>query len=320
MENILLINNKTFFERNNIVTIDNIYDIPNESCILFIGSHEKSTEDINKKLEMYFERIDQHPYSQNRYVIIVGKTDQSFEKTMIPPNVVKIFMNNINENNEVLHFLPMGRDFRSINSFHNSAIMNNKRSILCYCNYSLDTYPLRRVIFEEIRTKKFIRFENMGTFLNYTISRDVFFQRLNNSKFVICPRGNGLDTFRFYDSIYSGAIPIVVKCQFHHYFQDAPILFLENEGEYKNLTEDYLNEMYEKLKYKKSDYYQSLDFNRWIDTANYHLENTPVRKRSYVDTLYFYGKRRFGFIVISIVLVVCIFLLYRRAPLIKRKK
>jgi hypothetical protein len=302
MENILLINNKTFFERNNIVTIDNIYDIPNESCILFIGSHEKSTEDINKKLEMYFERIDH--YSQNRYVIIVGKTDQAFEKTMIPPNVVKIFMNNILED-EVLHFLPMGRDFRSIDSFHNSAIMNNNRSILCYCNYSLDTYPLRKVIFNEIRTKKFIRFENMGTFLNYTISRDVFFQRLNNSKFVICPRGNGLDTFRFYDSIYSGAIPIVVKCQFHHYFQDVPILFLENEGEYKNLTEDYLNEMYEKLKYKKSDYYQSMDFNYWIDMAKYHLENAPVRKRSYS---FYYGK----ILAFIICVVLCLFYIFKR--------
>jgi len=304
MENILLINNKTFFERNNIVSLDNIHDIPNESCILFIGSHEKSTEDINKKLEMYFERIDQH-YSQNRYVIIVGKTDQAFEKTIIPPNVVKIFMNNINEN-EVLHFLPMGRDFRSIDSFQNSTIMNNNRSILCYCNYSLDTYPLRKVIFNDIRTKHFIRFENMGTFLNYTISRDVFFQRLNNSKFVICPRGNGLDTFRFYDSIYSGAIPIVVKCKFHHYFQDAPILFLENEGEYKNLTEDYLNEMYEKLKYKKSDYYKSMDFNTWIDMANYYLENAPVRERSY--SLY-YEK-------ILIFIIIVLFCLY----IFKRKK
>ena len=36
-----------------------------------------------------------------------------------------------------------------------------------------------------------------------------YLTHLNDSKFVLCPRGNGLDTHRFYETILMGAIPIV---------------------------------------------------------------------------------------------------------------
>ena len=34
---------------------------------------------------------------------------------------------------------------------------------------------------------------------------------LLDSVFVLCPRGNNLETFRFYEALESGAIPIFVK-------------------------------------------------------------------------------------------------------------
>ena len=110
----------------------------------------------------------------------------------------------------------MGSDFRSISSFCKADFNNNERDILCYCNFSLDTHDDRRVVYNLIKNKSFITIENMRTFLNYAISRDDFFLQLGRAKFTICPRGNALDTFRFYDSLYAGSIPIVIRQEFHN--------------------------------------------------------------------------------------------------------
>lgn len=102
-----------------------------------------------------------------------------------------------------------------------------------------------------------------GPFLHYNISRDTFFTRLGNSKFTICPRGNSPDTFRLYDSIYAGSIPIVVREPFHNLkiFENIPILFLNNESEFKELTQVFLEKKYLELMPKLKVNYESLDFN-----------------------------------------------------------
>ena len=103
-------------------------------------------------------------------------------------------------------------------------------------------------------------------FWNYSISRDDFFKQLGRSKFVLCPVGNANDTFRFYDTIYSGAIPIVVKQYYHDLpiFEGVPILYLNNYEEFKNLTEDFLNKKYDELIPYKKKYYPNFDFSNFI--------------------------------------------------------
>lgn len=44
MERILLINNKSFFDKHNIKTINSPLDIPDANSILFIGSHSNSMD------------------------------------------------------------------------------------------------------------------------------------------------------------------------------------------------------------------------------------------------------------------------------------
>ena len=65
----------------------------------------------------------------------------------------------------------------------------------------------------------------MEKFLKYSVLRDQFCTNLSNSKFVICPRGNALDTFRFYDTICAGAILIVAKEEFHDSYFSRMFLY-----------------------------------------------------------------------------------------------
>jgi hypothetical protein len=160
----------------------------------------------------------------------------------------------------------MGSDFRSISSFGKADFNNNKRDILCYCNFSLNTHIDRKTIYNMVKCLPFVTIENMGVFLKYTISRDNFFGQLGRSKFTICPRGAALDTFRFYDSLYSGSIPIVIRQNFHQadFFNDLPILFLDKIEDFGLLTKEWLEKQYLELVEKKPNIYK-LDFSRFIN-------------------------------------------------------
>ena len=48
-------------------------------------------------------------------------------------------------------------------------------------------------------------------FQDTKLNKSDFLSELNNYKFVIAPFGNGLDTHRVWEAIYSNSIPIVKK-------------------------------------------------------------------------------------------------------------
>jgi hypothetical protein len=274
MNRFLLINNKDFFDKNNIVSVTRNKDIPDKNSILFIGIHNRSIENLSH-IKEYFTFIKK--YRKNfKYIIIIGKGDNMINQNIAIPNNVKfIYANNVNYNHPKIHFLPMGSDFRSIKSFPMANINNKNRPILCYCNFSLNTHPSRRKVFNLIKNKKSILCENMGSFLKYSISRDDFFKRIGNSKFVICPRGNALDTFRLYDTIYGGAIPIVVKEKFHntYFFENVPILYLNKIENFQLLNRKFLEKQYILLSPRLKNYYHQLNFQTWMNKINNIMNN-----------------------------------------------
>jgi len=267
MEDILLIFNRKFFDKHGVVTVNKASDIPESDSILFIGNH-RFTTNPNKYLPEYLDLISKKPYS---YSIICGKTDQALPPDMfIPKNVKSIYCNNIDFEHEIIKFLPMGRDFRARESFRIDS-KDLKRDILAYCNFSLNTHWTRKAIKSFVQDKPFIKKENIGerrkgSKRSWTMSNNDFFLRLQSSKFVICPRGSAPDSFRFYDTLYSGAIPIVIKHSMYDQFDhsELPILFLEHQKDYQKITENFLNEQYNILSKKIQPYYKTLDFNHWI--------------------------------------------------------
>lgn len=197
---------------------------------------------------------------------MIGKGDYQFNQEQLqeaPKNLVYVIANNIMVKDPRVSYLPMGRDFRSVAEF-SEAKPTEKKEILCYCNFSINTHPIRQKLYENIRDKEFIVFEHMGQFLKYSISRADFVRKLVRSKFAICPRGNGLDTFRLWDCLYSGTIPIVVReATFHQQLEDLPILFLNSYAEYADLTAEYLEATYNRMLEKEYNYSKLL-LSTWL--------------------------------------------------------
>jgi len=106
---------------------------------------------------------------------------------------------------------------------------------LVYLNFKVETYPYEReIIHHMFRSKPWV---TCGTPVDTFEGRKEFLKEIRNHEFVLCPRGNGIDTHRLWETLYMGSIPIVKNDIAHSEWQDLPILFINNWNE---ITEERL--------------------------------------------------------------------------------
>lgn len=88
-------------------------------------------------------------------------------------------------------------------------------------------------------------------------------QELLDHKFVLCPRGNGVDTHRLWEALYCGVIPVVKRHRTHSPLEgNLPILFVDD---YKEVTEHLLT--------RKYDEFSSTKWNRDMLTVSWWIDN-----------------------------------------------
>ena len=68
---------------------------------------------------------------------------------------------------------------------------------------------------------------------------------MRRSKLVACPRGNGIDTHRFWESLYLGALPVILKGNRLSSQADWPCLEIDSWQEVNDWTSGYLIDIYE---------------------------------------------------------------------------
>ena len=189
----------------------------------------------------------------------------------IPENVL-IYCHSVIKTNEHIRMIPLGRDFKGrevINS--EKFIMSEDRNTLCYYNCSIPPETIhwygriRAYIYDSSRHKDFIHCENINTvgLRNFdSVGFSSYYNNLARSKFMICPRGCGLDTYRMWDCLYLGCIPIVVKYEGYKDFEDLPILFVDKWEDYLSLSKNYLNSKYDEILDTNFNY-DKLKFSYW---------------------------------------------------------
>ena len=97
----------------------------------------------------------------------------------------------------------------------------------------------------------------------------------NNYKFVIAPFGNGLDTHRVWEAIYSNSIPIVKEHTAFNSFKELPIHFVKN---FKDID----NKSLSKLKFDVN-FLRLCDFNYWRDLILDHKSKLNIDFKYYHD-------------------------------------
>jgi len=163
-------------------------------------------EDLN--WEFNVEHLAAHP---NKFELIWANTDRPFTWIMFSAlrhNLLHVYAVNSEVTDPIVTRIPLG--FK-----HPEMLAPNtpgERNILCYMNVGgyMDKFiahKTARVLRDVCRQT----FEGCDWVMKEdNINQNKFYERMMKSKFVLCPMGVGMDTWRFYESAWYGAIPIVL--------------------------------------------------------------------------------------------------------------
>ena len=187
------------------------------------------------------------------------------------PVSIRIFVQNNEYDHPNVHIMPIGiRDCGTIVAMHRrydqkyllekgaslrTILGANVRPIKCLLCFSLWTHPSRQECYDLFAGASFVynlndaaavarevpeenRFEKVPTALVY--------DKTLESRYALCPRGCGVDTHRFYECIYLGCVPIVVRThtvfdRLYHPDTGFPCLVVER---WADVTEELLDACY----------------------------------------------------------------------------
>lgn len=228
-------------------------------------------------LHEFFEIMRRNPHTQRR--VVTHNSDIEIDQRLAslrPVNVTKWYAVNSTFSDPLITPIPLGianshcvittkiDDIKDMDT-------KRERKKLLYVNHRVSAvdgvtrYPVERTDL----MNRFLAKESIGESW-FTIgsncrnnteqqrggssSRSVIEAYLNemiSHKFVLCPRGNGLDTHRLWEALYSRTIPITRYEDGHRNFTKLPILFIKNWSE---VTEEFLYKKYEEFLSREWDY------------------------------------------------------------------
>jgi hypothetical protein len=127
---------------------------------------------------------------------------------------------------------------------------------LVYLNFDVNTDTERNLIKNLFNNKTWVTHGKLDKTFKGRVN---FLTECKDHYYVVCPRGNGIDTHRIWETLYVGSIPIVKLEKGLEQFTDLPILFINDWNE---VTEDLLKEKIDFF-YKKEWNLEKLFFNYW---------------------------------------------------------
>ena len=243
---------------------------------LFIYTHLlRVLLDIN-----FFENID----STFEYIIYLHNSDHTFDdsynKLLKYNNIKFVYAQNPNcipendsEGNCKVKFLPIGLansmwPHGNMIEFYDivrSVYMFDKTKSI-YININPKTYPYRQVILNKLNEYN-CELSGSTPYKDYLIELSQYY-------FCLCVRGNGIDTHRFWESLYLGVIPVIIN---------------NNETNCKNYI-NYLNTLdipfYEVTNvelFQNKDFFNKSLYNKMISRLNNSIQNIPSLKMSYYN-------------------------------------
>ena len=266
----------------------------NTSIICFTGT--------NKILNEFFES---GKISKMGHFVLVTIEMDHFDldpKWLEYSNLKKWYTWNKPFEHEKLFSLPIGLNKeRQFNSFCNFNSNYDKNSLLLI-NFSQHTHPERKEVFEIAKKWNFavvgtkLPNENEKYFRSLSENCDIkveetsreYFNYLSDFKFVLSPRGEGIDCHRTWEALYVGTVPIVKSSSIDDLYQDLPILVI---SDWDQINKEFLNEEYLKImiKIKNNEYnLEKLKLEYWL----HKIEGEKINFITYGNDKYYESRKR----------------------------
>jgi len=242
----------------NTFTEERINAIKREVIIIYTCTHW---------VENLFEELKKIK-TEKKFILITHNSDHDLNENIYklkPDNIIKWFAQNVNYSNDKNDFesIPIGLENPSwFNHIHKIENLLNKLKTekniknLLYVNHTVRSYPSERTEPYRLFTdKSWCTIECHENGNNF----EAYIDNIYNHKFILCPRGNGLDTHRFWETLHLKSIPVVIKNINNSYYNDLPVVYVNN---WEEITEYFLNKEYEKI-INTTYNYEKLYFEFW---------------------------------------------------------
>ena len=95
-----------------------------------------------------------------------------------------------------------------------------KKTKLLYVNFSASTHAGRQAVIDIVS-------QVPGVTLGESVGFERYVAKMAEHKFCLCPRGNGVDTHRFWEAQYLNTIPVVLKQDWTAAYSNLPILLID---------------------------------------------------------------------------------------------
>lgn len=213
----------------------------------------------------------------NEVILITGNSDYPILDNILnvmPPNIKRWYGQNILSFHEKIIPIPMGIEnkFESIRFGHGIGYPERVEIKENLLNRNLDVIPSKKIYANfQVNTNRSHRQKIKEICIespdidwsNPTLSLEDFFNDILNYEMVICPAGNGVDTHRIWEVLYSNRIPITIKIgayKIYELYEKLPIIILDNAEQLYNL--ELIQDKKIKIK-KKYENIQMIDFDFW---------------------------------------------------------
>ena len=124
--------------------------------------------------------------------------------------------------------------------------------------FSLKTHPSRA------RLAAFLSASPIGAVGDYPVTphgREAYLRKIKQSGMVACPRGQGIDTYRFWETIYMGAIPVIVTPPkaYAHCIEGLPVIVVDQWSQLADIP--WVRREYSRVRNSRQDFSKaSLDW------------------------------------------------------------
>ena len=194
--------------------------------------------------------------------LITHESDREIDKNLFykkPSCISKWYAQNVNYDHPDLIPIPIGlaNDYCKITLKYNDLKKTGSPTKLLYINHRSDTYPKdRKWMYDYFETNDWCTVDQPNLTLNH------YKKQLDNHYFILCPRGNGIDTHRVWESLYHGIIPIVEKhIHYDGCLSGLPSIIVDS---FKDVTKEFLQQKLIEFKCKKFDT-DKLNVAWWIE-------------------------------------------------------
>lgn len=193
---------------------------------------------------------DVHPRIGYRYILVTHNSDypvpREFAYILDDPKLIAWFGQNVeNCSHPKLHPIPIGLANRHWGHGNIGVVKaarriykNAPKTTLLYMSFATWTCSYeRQPLYDLLKDQGFCK---NAPLVDFT----VYLPHLARSKFVLSPRGNGLDCHRTWEALLMGSIPILRTSSSDVLYEDLPVVIVK---EWNEVTEDFLNRKWEEM-------------------------------------------------------------------------